>query len=85
MTARREILEVKNSFNGTFTAGSQTNLVPASLTTLLDMITRDPTIKRDPLKNQACLSVAQLLVFTAKVDFETNQTMHLVPLTTLTM
>lgn len=79
MTARREILEVKNSFNGTFTAGSQTNLVPASLTTLLDMITRDPTIKRDPLKSQACLSVAQLL------DFETNQTMHLVPLTTLTM
>lgn len=63
MIVRREILQVKNTFNGTFATDSQTSAVPASLKTLLDMIMRGPTIKRDLAESQACLTVSQLLVF----------------------
>ena len=63
MVVRREILQVKNTFNGTFATDSQTSAVPVSLKTLLDMIMRGPTIKRDSAESQACLTVSQLLVF----------------------
>ena len=63
MIARREILQVKNFFNGTFVTESQTDAVPALLKTLLDMIMRGPTTKRDSVESQACLTVAQLMVF----------------------
>ena len=63
MIVRREILQVKNSFNGTFAPNCQTDSVPASLTTLLDMIMRGPAMKKDSAESQACLTVAQLLVF----------------------
>ena len=60
---RREILQVKNIFNGTFASDSHTSAIPASLKTMVDMIMRGPTIKRDSAESQACLTVAQLLVF----------------------
>ena len=63
MIVRREILQVKNTFNGTFATNSQTSAVPATLKTLLDVIMRAPTIQRDSAESQACLTVAQLLVF----------------------
>ena len=63
MIVRREILQVKNTFNGTFATNSQTSAVPATLKTLLDVIMRGPTVKRDSAESQACLTVAQLLVF----------------------
>ena len=63
MVVRREILQVKSTFNGTFATDSQTSAVPVSLKTLLDMIMRGPTIKRDSAESQACLTVSQLLVF----------------------
>ena len=63
MVVRRDILQVKNSFDGTFAANSQKTSVPPSLTTLLDMILRGPITKKDPTENQACLTIAQLLVF----------------------
>ena len=69
MIVRREILQAKNSFNGTFAADCQTDSVPGSLTTLLDMIMRGPTIKRDSAESQACLTVAQLLVFNSIARF----------------
>ena len=69
MIVRREILQVKNSFNGTFAADCQTDSVPGSLTTLLDMIMRGPTIKRDSAESQVCLTVAQLLVFNSIARF----------------
>lgn len=63
MIVRREILQVKNSFNGTFAPNCQTDSVPASLTTLLNMIMRGPAMKKYSAESQACLTVAQLLVF----------------------
>ncbi|KAL9966870.1 hypothetical protein ACROYT_G025005 [Oculina patagonica] len=63
MIVRREILQVKISFNGTFAPNCQTDSVPASLTTLLNMIMRGPAMKKDSAESQACLTVAQLLVF----------------------
>ena len=37
MIVRREIMQVKNTSNGTFATHSQTSAIPASLKTLLDM------------------------------------------------
>ena len=78
---RREILQVKNTFNRTFATESQTSTVPASLKTLLDMIMRGPTIKRDSAESQACLTVSQLLVFNTISRFRDksdniNDTIH---------
>ena len=85
MIVRREILRVKNTFNGMFATDSQISAVPTSLKTLLDMIMRGPTIKRDSAESQACLTVSQLLIFNTISRFETNQAMLLIPFTTLTM
>eukprot|EP00794_Sanderia_malayensis_P001481 gene1481-1638_t len=63
MIVRREILQIKNCFNGTFLDDCQANSVPASLVTLLNMIMRGPTTKRDTTGSQACLTVAQLIVY----------------------
>ena len=60
---RREILKVKNSFNGTFLSECQKKAVPVSLLTLVGMIIKGPTTKIDPSDSQACLSIAQLIVF----------------------
>ena len=60
---RREILNVKNTFNGSFPPDCQTNSVPASLLTLLGMIVKGPTTNVDPYESQACLSIAQLIVY----------------------
>ena len=72
MNVRGEILQVKNTFNGTFASHSQTSAIPASLKTLLDMIMRGPMIKRDSAESQACLTVAQLLVFNTIFRFRDN-------------
>ena len=60
---RREILKVKNSFNGNFLSECQKNAVPDSLLTLVGIIVKGPTTKIDPFDSQACLSIAQLIVF----------------------
>ena len=60
---RRDILHIKNLFNGTFAQECQKNAVPASLKTLIGMIIKGPTTKIDPADSQACLTVAQLIVF----------------------
>ena len=72
MIVRREILQVKNTFNGTFASDSQTSAIPASLKTLVDMIMRGATIKRDSAESQACLMVAQLLVSNTISRFQDN-------------
>lgn len=60
---RRDILQIKNSFNGTFVPECQKDSVPASLKTLIGMIIKGPTTKVDPADSQACLTVTQLVVF----------------------
>ena len=60
---RRDILQIKNSFNGTFEPECQRNAIPASLKTLISMIIKGPTTKIDPADSQACLTVSQLVVF----------------------
>ena len=60
---RKEILKVKNSFNGTFPADCQKTAVPISLLTFIGMMTKDGSASFDPADNQACLSIAQLIVF----------------------
>ena len=60
---RREILKVKYSFNGTFLSECQKKAVPVCLLTLVGMIIKGPTTKIDPSDSQACLSIAQLIVF----------------------
>ena len=60
---RRDILQIKNSFNGTFEPECQRNPIPASLKTLISMIIKGPTTKIDPADSQACLTVSQLVVF----------------------
>ena len=60
---RRDILHIKNLLNGTFAQECQKNAVPASLKTLIGMIIKGPTTKIDPADSQACLTVAQLIVF----------------------
>ena len=44
---RREILNVKNTSNGSFPPDCQPNSVPASLLTLLGMIVKSPTSNVD--------------------------------------
>ena len=66
MIIRRDISRIKNSFNGTFAEECQMGSVPASLRVLVDMILRGATINREPAErdpNQACLTIAQLIVF----------------------
>ena len=60
---RREILKVKYSFNGNFLPECKKNAVSVSLLTLVGMIIKGPTTKTDPSDSQACLSIAQLIVF----------------------
>ena len=60
---KREILKVKNSFNDKVLSERQKNAVPVSLLTLVDMIIKAPTTKMDPSDSQACLSIAQLIIF----------------------
>ena len=60
---RRDILQIKNSFNGTFEPECQRNAIPASLKTLISMIIKGPTTKIDPADSQVCLTVSQLVVF----------------------
>lgn len=60
---RRDILKARNSFNGTFSSDCQVAAVPKSLLTLIGMIAKGSTTKINPADNQACLSIAQLIVF----------------------
>lgn len=60
---KREILKIKNSFDGTFLPESQENALPVPLLTLVGMIIKGPTTKAEPSESQACLSIAQLIVF----------------------
>ena len=60
---RRDILRVNNSFNGTFSSECQKESIPRSLLSLIGMLVKGPSTKIDPSDNQACLSIAQLVVF----------------------
>ena len=60
---RRDILQVKNSFNGTFPQECEKDYIPASLKTLISMIVKGPNVNADPAESQAFLTMAQLLVF----------------------
>ena len=84
MIVRREILQVKNTSNGTFASNSQTSTIQASLTTMLVMIMRGLTIKRDSAESQAC-QLLSCWFLTPYHDFEKNQAMLLMPFTTLIM
>jgi len=81
-----KVLETALShLNGTLAINSQTSAIPATLKTLLDVIMRGQTIKRDSAESQACLTVAKLLVFNTISRFRDNQAMLLIPFITLTM
>ena len=60
---KRDPESKKNSFNGNFLSECQKNAVPVSLLTLAGIIIKGPTTKIDPSDSQACLSIAQLIVF----------------------
>ena len=60
---RKDMLKVKNSFNGTFNDDSQRNSVPESLKTLVGLLLKGPTAEIDTKNNQACLTVSQLILF----------------------
>ena len=63
MIVRREVLQVENCFDGAVAANCQADSVPTSMVTLLDMIVRCPRIKPDSIENQACHTIAQLIVY----------------------
>ena len=54
---------MKNSFNGTFSSECQKESIPTSLLSLVGMLVKGPSTKIDPSDNQACVSIAQLVVF----------------------
>ena len=60
---RKEILQVKNTFNGTFAPECQQHAVPASLKTFLHLILKGSNSRINPDDNKACLTIAQLMVF----------------------
>ena len=60
---QRDILQIKNSFNGTFPQECQKDSIPASLKTLISMIVKGSNVNADPAESQACLTIAQLIVF----------------------
>ena len=60
---RRDILKVKNSFNGTFFSECQKKSIPSSFLSLAGMLIKGPSTKIDHTENQACLSIAQLIEF----------------------
>jgi len=63
---RRDILQMNNTFNGTFPPECQENAIPSSLKTLVNIILRGPTVISQPVErssDQACLTIAQLIVF----------------------
>ena len=51
---RREILNTKNTFNGSFPPECQSNSIPASLLSLLGMIVKGPTTNIDASESQVC-------------------------------
>lgn len=63
---RRDILRRQNAFRGTFPPNCQNDAVPSTLQTLVNMIIKGPTVNQPPSgsdSNQACMSIAQLLMF----------------------
>ena len=62
---RRDILQIHNCFDGTFAPECQNDTIPPSLKTLIGMIIKGPTTKIDalPVGSQACLTIAQLIIF----------------------
>ena len=60
---RKDMLKVKNAFNGTFNDDGLRNSVPESLKTLAALLLKGPTADIDPNNNQACLTVSQLILF----------------------
>ena len=63
---RRDMLDTKSKFNGTFNNSCQQESVPESLKTLIGMILGGPDIKTqssDMTEAQASLSIAQLMLF----------------------
>ncbi|KAL9982064.1 hypothetical protein ACROYT_G010854 [Oculina patagonica] len=71
---RRDILNVKNTFNGSFPPECQKDSVPASLLTLLGMIVKGPATNVDPHESQACLTIAQLIVYNPSRELELDLT-----------
>ena len=64
---RRDMQELKHSFNGSFDKMCQENAVPSSLLCLINMILHGPNIQSQSSKTsvQSALSIAQLLQITA--------------------
>ncbi|KAL9972875.1 hypothetical protein ACROYT_G019259 [Oculina patagonica] len=68
---RRDMLRVKNTFNGAFQPNCQKNAIPVSLKILIDTILKGSSIvnketaaeSADIVPNQASLTIAQLLMF----------------------
>ena len=67
---RRDILKVKNTFNGTFQRSCQKDAIPVSLKILIDMILKGSSVNKETAANtpdivpkQASLTIAQLLMF----------------------
>ena len=63
---QRDILKIRNSFDGEFSSTCQNDAVPATLRTLFDMIINNPTAVKESdeqrVPSQACLSISQLLL-----------------------
>ena len=67
---RRDMLKVKNTFNGTFQRSCQKDAIPVSLKILIDMILKGSSVNKETADNtadivpkQASLTIAQLLMF----------------------
>ena len=63
---RRDMLQINYSFNGTFPSKCQKGANPVSLKVLIHMILNGATTKKEQAERdpkQACLTIAQLLVF----------------------
>ena len=64
---QRDILQLKYCFQGTFPSKCQSDAIPATLLTPLNMIFRGTTMANqqsvDRLPSQVCLSISQLLGF----------------------
>ena len=73
---RREVLDVKNSFNGQFQEGCQKHSVPPSLLTLLGMIMKGQTTKCDHSENQTCCQSHSLWFIARQRSEATGATHH---------
>ena len=67
---RRDILGVKNSFNGTFSSQRKTKSIASSFLSLVGMLVKGPSTKIGP---SDCLSITQLVVINITLSIRSEQ------------